>query len=148
MSLSQTRWWICEVAFCPLLAWEQSWGFVGADTLLLCVRLSRLHTEVWEAVCRCGSQHQLERRACDRGTFRLVQGGCRGSEEGGLGLPPHIQQTDGEEISRKSKPPEPGLVTRQFPVVSVSSQGLMNQKDKTFITEKKKNFNKIKCKKE
>lgn len=93
VSFSQTRWSICEVAFCPFLAWEHSWGFVGADTLLLCVWLSRLHTEVWEAVCHCGSQHQIERRACDRGTFRLVQRSCRGLRAGGTGKPEplHIQ---------------------------------------------------------
>lgn len=74
-----------------LSAWEPSRGFVRADTLLLCVQLSRLHTEVWEAVCRCGSQLQRERRACDQGTFRLVQGAV-GAQRRGTGKPepPHF----------------------------------------------------------
>lgn len=91
-----------------LSAWEPSWGFVRADTLLLCVQLSRLHTEVWEAVCRCGSQLQRERRACDRGTLSLVQGSV-GAQRRGTGKPEplHRQQTeaDGGEISRKVNPP-------------------------------------------
>lgn len=111
---------------------------MGADTLLLCVQLSRLHTEVWEAVCHCGSQHQIERRACDRGTFRLVQGAAgalrRGTEKP---EPLHIQQTDGEELSRKFKPPEPGYC--QFLVVSVGSQIIISKKDKTFISDRKTN---------
>lgn len=85
------------------------------DTLLLCGQLSRLHTEVWEAVCRCGSQHQRERRACDRGTFSLVQGAV-GAQRRGTRKPeplhrqPIDMRTDGEEISRKVNQPEPDYI--------------------------------------
>lgn len=96
----------CEVGLCAFPAWEWSRGFVRADTLLLCVLLSRLHTEVWEAVCRCGSQQQRKRRACDWGTFGLVHGGVGGSEAGKweTWAPTQTAQTDGEEISRECIP--------------------------------------------
>lgn len=80
-------------------------GFVRADTLLLCERLSRLHTEVWEAVCRCGSQQQRKRRACDWGTFWLVQGAV-GPERRGDRKPEPLNrqqrdiQADGGQICR------------------------------------------------
>lgn len=92
-----------------LSAWEPSWGFVRADTLPLCA----LHTQVWEAVCRCGSQLQRERggrvtgarSASCRELWEL-----RGGELGNLSpLPKHTHrqqtdtQTDGEEIRRKIK---------------------------------------------
>jgi len=34
---------------------------VGTDTLLLCEGFNVMNTEVWEAVCLCGS-HQLQER--------------------------------------------------------------------------------------
>lgn len=82
-----------------LSAWEPSWGFVRADTLLLCAQLSGLHTEVWEAVCRCGSQLQDERRACDRGTLGLVQGAV-GARRRGTGKPELLQQTADRHTDR------------------------------------------------
>lgn len=92
----------CEVGLCAFPAWERSRGFVRADTLLLCVLLSRLHTEVWEAVCRCGSQQQRKRRACDWGTFGLVHGAVGGSEAGKweTWAPTQTAQTDGGDKQR------------------------------------------------
>ncbi len=98
-----------------------------ADTLLLCAQLSRLHTQVWEAVCRRGSQLHRERRACDRGTSGLVQGAVGAQGEGaGKPEPPHRRQvdtrTDGGEISREVNPPEG--------IMSVSVRHLSQSKGK------------------
>lgn len=83
-----------------LSAWEPSRGFVRADTLPLCA----LHTQVWEAVCRRGSQLQRERggrvtgarSASCRELWEL-----RGGELGNLSPLPTHTYTDSRRTHRQ-----------------------------------------------
>ena len=92
---------------------------MGADTLLLCGRPSRVHTEVWEAVCRRGSQRRRGRggrvtgaRSASRRELWGLRRGTRGTGVDRGDREGQAPQADGDrDIRRKVIPPEPGYTS-------------------------------------
>lgn len=80
-------------------------ALLAPDTLSLCARLSRLHTEVWEAVCHGSSQQQWKSRACDWGTVSLVQAAmlAQRRRRREKRKPEWTKQTDGKEDKQEGE---------------------------------------------
>lgn len=86
-------------------------------TSIVCAAEQAAYRSVGSRVSQWLPAPERERRACDQGTFSLVQGAVGAQRRGGLGNPSplHRQQidpeADGEEISRKVIPPQPGYTS-------------------------------------